>query len=64
MHRPSGYLRALLRHLKASLPEPGKVGHVEIRHDPECRRPRGGPCTCEPEIASGRLVDRKHAGPL
>jgi hypothetical protein len=62
MGRGSGYLRALLRHLGAIPPDPGKVGHLEIRHDPECERPDGGPCTCEPEIASGPLVDRKHGG--
>jgi hypothetical protein len=23
---------------------------VEIRHDPDCRRPQGQPCTCNPDV--------------
>ena len=28
----------------------GKVTMVEVGHDPDCRRPQGEPCTCNPDV--------------
>jgi hypothetical protein len=52
------YLDALLRHLRAVGIEPGKVHHVEVRHDDGCAHWKGRPCDCEPEIETGARVDR------
>ena len=63
MRRTSAYVRTLLQHLKENSTRPGTVANVEVRHDDDCPGPNGGRCTCEPEIASGPLVDRKHGRP-
>ena len=62
MSRPSRYLDALLAHLQHAPPEPGTVVHVEVRHDADCPFWDGHPCDCEPIIATGSPIDRKHGG--
>jgi hypothetical protein len=29
---------------------PGRIGHASVWHDPDCKRPQGGPCTCTPDV--------------
>lgn len=36
---------------------PGTVTVAEVWHAQDCRRPQGGPCTCEPEIRMRPLDD-------
>ena len=31
-------------------PRPGTVMEIAVLHEPECRRPQGGPCYCKPAI--------------
>jgi hypothetical protein len=56
------YLDALVRHIQETGVEPGKVTHVEVRHDDDCAFWRRRPCDCEPSIVTGPAIDRKHGG--
>jgi hypothetical protein len=31
---------------------PGALGVVDILHDPDCKRPDGGPCSCIADVGS------------
>ena len=45
------YIRRILEaHRLGAIPtRPGVVSDVFVWHEPECRRPQGGPCTCRPD---------------
>lgn len=47
---PPPYLAAAVRRVAGDL-EPGTVRVATVTHDPGCRRPAGGACTCNPEVA-------------
>ena len=60
---PPSWLKLVLRHLEDGV-TPGRVLHVEVRHDDWCRAWGGGSCNCTPEVESGARVDRKYGGEL
>ena len=54
--RPPAYVEDILRAVgEGAIPlRPGSVGIVEVMHEPWCRRPEGGPCTCRATLGSLR----------
>lgn len=42
--------------------EPGRVHHVEVRHDDDCPFWDGHDCDCDPVIESGSRVERRYGG--
>ena len=62
MTRRPRYLKAIERHLRATGIEPGRIVHVEVRHDDDCAVWRREPCDCEPVIETGARVDQRYGG--
>ena len=60
MNRLPPYLRQALEHGKDD--PRGEIVHVEIRHDDWCGIFEGRPCDCNPDVESGKRVDRKYGG--
>jgi hypothetical protein len=54
VRRRGDYLTELVgAHRSGRLPiPPGMIGIVDIWHDPDCRRPDGGPCTCVADVGA------------
>jgi hypothetical protein len=52
--RRGGYLTELIDACRSGrLPViPGTVGIVDVLHEPGCRRPEGGACTCRAELGT------------
>jgi hypothetical protein len=48
--RRGDYLAPLLDAHAAGLMPPGTFTVAEIRHDADCPRPDGGPCTCHADV--------------
>lgn len=60
VHR--GHERYLVKVMKAAGGlTPGTLSVAELWHEPECRRPAGGPCTCPdgPEVRIAPALDPK-----
>ena len=55
------YIRILFEHLR-NAPLEGAVTHVEIFHDDWCGVFRGAACDCEPDIATGPMIQEKYEG--
>ena len=58
MSRLPTYLRQVLRNVKDV--RPGEIVHVEVRHDDGCGIFEDRSCDCQPEVESGKRVDRKY----
>lgn len=50
LYRRGDYLSPVFAAHASGMIPPGTLTAVEIRHDDDCRRPDGGPCTCRPDV--------------
>ena len=48
--RRGDYITPLIEAQSTGYFRPGTVTMAEVRHDADCRRPEGEPCTCHPDI--------------
>lgn len=57
---PTGYLERVLAFGLVTA-KPGEVIHINVLHDDDCPRLRGGECRCVPDIEAVKPLERRRA---